>query len=233
MTIDAVPLIGSAKVIAVGPVEFLTRGRPSEFRHHGLTVAARSNAMDALMEVGRDPAAIVMVASVLDDVPATEFIDLLQTFTRVPVIAALASDTTSQAVSELYDHGIAGTVRAPVTPSRLASAVRDIRGSAEPENAVMVCGALELNDSSHRVTWHGRDVVLARRSFDVLRYMMSAYPRVIPLSELAKSFGTRPRDEPEHCRSTIFRLRAAFASACPNVDSPIETVHRVGYRLAV
>lgn len=222
---------GSVKVVAVGNLDLIARGRPAEFRHRGLTLATRPTAMAALLEVGRDPDSIVLVPTNLNDMPLTEFVDVLHSLAHVPVIAGIVPGCSAQAVSELFDHGISSTVALPTSPGRLADAVRASRAPEQTEELVIEVGNLTLDDARHRVTWFEKEVTLAPKNFEILRFMLVAHPRVIPLRELMKHVGDNPQNPAVRARVAIGRLRAAFSEAEPRHDTPIETVHRIGYRL--
>lgn len=187
--------------------------------------------MAALLEVGRDPDSIVLVPTDLSDFPLTDFIDVLRSVAHVPVIAGIVPGCSTHSVSELFDHGIAGTVALPATPGRLADAVLSSRAPDPPERLVLEVGRLTLDDSRHRVTWYGREVTLPPKTFDILRYLLRAYPRVVPVRELVEFVGEASTDRVNGARVAVGRLRTAFLEATPYYGTPIETVHRVGYRL--
>jgi len=231
MTLTIQPITGSIKIVAVGDAHSLARGRPAEFRHRGLNLATRPTAMAALLEVGREPGSIVLVPTDLADMPLTQFIDVLRSVAHVPVIAGLAPGYSTQAVSELYDHGIAGTIALPATPGRLADAVLASGASEQPDELMLELGHLTLDDARHRVTWHNTEVPLPPRNFDLLRYMILSHPRVVPIRELMEFVGEAGGDRANRARVAIGRLRAALTDASPDHGSPIETIHRVGYRL--
>lgn len=234
--ITTAPLSGSVRVLAVGDPHEIFRGRASEFRHQGLTLSHRGTALSALLELGRDPDAVVLVPTEVTDMPLLEFVDVLRSVAHVPVIAGATAGCSTQMISELFDHGVASTVKLPATPSRLAEAIRAIRApraAAEPrdEPLALTIGALSLDEARYRVTWHEREVTLAPRSFALLRFMMEAHPRVLSMRELMDEFEDERGDTGTRVRVAIGRLRAAFQRAAPRYDTPVETVYRVGYRL--
>lgn len=226
---------GSVKVVAFGEPGNLLRGRPAEFRHHGLSLSTRPGTIDALLELGREPTSVALVPTDTTDVPASRIIELVRLLSTMPVIAGVAPGTSERAVSELFDRGVTATVTLPVTPQRLADA---ITATAAPKTTAtgpivtgpIVVGALVLDDAGHRVRWHDNEVFLPPKSFAVLRHLMLAHPRVVGLEELAEtdSGGTK---HPALVQSAISRARVAFAEAARGHPGPIETVHRIGYRV--
>lgn len=236
MTLAISAPVGWVKVIAVGDATVM-RGRPAEFRHVGLALAVRPTPMAALLEVGKDPGALVLVPTRLSAMPVVEFVDVLRSVAHASVIAGVVPGTSTKAVSELFDHGISSTVALPATPSRLAEAVLASRVPTRIDDSVIEVGNLILDNGRHRVTWYGREVVLAPKSFEILRLMMLAYPRVVSLRELVYALESGTDDHAIRIRVAVGRLRAAFADGAPSVGTsmyrgtPIETVPRVGYRL--
>jgi len=193
--------------------------------------------MAALLEIGKDPGALVLVPTNLAEPPLLEFVDVLRSVAHASVIAGVVPGTSTKEVSELFDHGIASTVALPATPTRLAEAVLASRVPTPVDDTVLELGNLILDSGRHRVTWFEREIVLAPRSFDILRYLMLAYPRVVTLRELVLEFDAGIDSHAIRMRVAIGRLRSAFSDGAPAVGTamfrgtPIETVHRIGYRL--
>lgn len=223
--------VGSVRVVAVGEAGLMARGRPAEFRHRGLSLAARPTAVGALLEIGKDPDSVVLVPTDMRDMPLLEFVDVVRSLTHVPVIAGLTLGCESEVVSDLFDHGVARTVSLPVTPTRLAEAVIATRAPERAEQLVHRVGNLTLDEVQHRVTWHGDEVRLGRKDFEILRYLIMAHPRAVPLRELVHEFEDDTHEHSIRVRVAVGRMRARFADAAPRRDAPIETVHRIGYRL--
>ncbi|MFW7413484.1 winged helix-turn-helix domain-containing protein [Demequina sp. SO4-18] len=231
MTVGTSPLATSVRVVAVGDRDALIRGRPIDFRHEGLAVVNRATGLGALLALGRHPRAIALVPTDMEDLPLLEFVDVLRSVAHVPVIAGVAEGCPTQTVSELFDHGISSVVKLPVTPAQLVEATHSAQ-VLEPVNPlVLKIGNLTLDDSGYLVTWHGQPVAITPRSYTLLRYMMAAHPRVLTMRELIHEFEDPSSEPGVRTRVTIGQLRAAFKEAVPHESTPIETVHRVGYRL--
>lgn len=231
MTITVPVISGSVRLIVVGDLDELTRGRPSEFRHRGLTLVPRPTVASALIEVGKEPDALVLVPTDLDDIPITDFVDVLRSLAHVSVIAGISASCSPQFVSELFDHGVASAVLVPATPARLIEAVRACNAPHPAGEMRFELGSITLDEARYRVTWHGREVTLAPQSFGLLRYMLVSYPRVLTVRDIVGELGREGETTPERARSAITRLRRAFIDAVPDEASPVVTVHRVGYRL--
>jgi two-component system KDP operon response regulator KdpE len=225
-----------ARVIAVAtPVADVARGRAAEFRQRGILLESTPSVAAALISIGQDPRSVALVPTDLRDMPLLDFLDVVRAFSTVPVIVGLASAYDNETVAAALDRGSARAVRLPVSADALAHAIDESRGRSIPpaEPEAYHVGDLELDRASYRVHWHGEEVHLAPRLFEMLRYFAAAHPRVVSLEELVSEFGATsgPRDPGERVRVMIGRIRAQLVAARPDLPPPLETVHRVGYRL--
>lgn len=162
-----------------------------------------------------------------------DFIDVVRALSRTPVLLGIPSMYDPQAVSHALDSGIAATVALPATPTTLARALTTVRPPAPTEPRTYQCGKLQLDLDSFRVLWHDHEAHLSPRQFDLLHYLMAAHPRVATTHELVDEFGlARGYERLSPIRVGIRRLRDQLTAAAPDVPQPIETVYRVGYRIA-
>lgn len=228
MTMAAPVVNGWVRLVLVGDVFDLTRGNAAEFRHRGLTLVGHADVASALIDVGQDPGAVVLVPIDLAEMKVTQFVDVVRTLAHVPVIVGLTSEGSPQQVSELFDHGISSVVLLPATPARLFEAVNACR--RQPVGATRLeLGGIVLDEASFRVTSHGRTISLAPQIFGLLRHMMIAHPRVISIEEVAATFDAGGANAQDRARRSIQRLRRAFIDA--GEVNPVVHVPRVGYRL--
>jgi DNA-binding response OmpR family regulator len=223
-----------AHVIAVAarPLD-ISRGRPGEFRQRGVLLDGTPNVAAALVEIGRHPESLVLVPTDLGDMPFLDFIEVICAFSDRRVIVGVTPLCDERTVAAALDRGAAASVELPVTPARLSAAVNDARPAPPPRQETLEIGALRLDLAAHRVTWLGREVLLPPKPFAVLSYLMHASPRVVSLSELAGEFGVGGgvTDRGDRIRVSIGQIRSRFARSHPRGLQPLETVHRVGYRI--
>lgn len=230
MTLEVAAPAWPSRVIAVeAPATAVTRGRAAEFRKSGIVVEGTSTVAAALVSLGNDPSAVPLVPSDLHGMTVPDFIDVVRAFTDTPVIVGIIPGSEPVAAN-----GTARTVHLPVTAVRLAQVIeqsRPIRMSAPTE--VYVAGGLRLDVAAYRVHWGGDEVHLPPRLFELLRYFAAAHPRVVTLEELISEFGSNNnrRDPGERVRVMVGRIRTLFTIVRPDLPPPLETVHRVGYRL--
>ena len=197
-----------------------------------MLIDGTSTLASALVEISRRPESFVLVPSNLDDMPCLDFIDVVCAFSERRVIVGVAPNE-EDIVPEAFARGAAAAVALPVTPTKLASAISVARPTREAGDEVLEIGALRLDLAAHRVFWRGVEVKLAPKPFEVLHYIMAAHPRVLSVEELADEFGANEtgRDRGERTRVSIGRIRHLFAEVSDEGLQPLETVHRVGYRL--
>lgn len=223
-----------ARVITVAAQPFdVARGRPAEFRQRGVVLDGTASVAAALVEIGRDPESLVLVRSDMGDMSLLDFINVVQAFSERVVIIGTAPEHDTELVAGVVERGVATAVALPVTPLKLVSAVNIARPHHPIVTRVLTVGALELDVDAHRVFWNGVQVQLSPRSFDVLHHLMAAHPRVVSMEELAGEVGFNDdaHDRGERVRATVARIRQVLGEAHPRGHQPLETVHRVGYRL--
>ena len=233
MSVALAPLHDWVKVIAVGEGEGVIRGRAAEYRHRGVALASRPSVLAALTEISRDPDAVVIVPTDLDEMPPAAFVALLAAMTRVRVIGGIAPGCSAEDLRDLLESGVDTTLRLPLRPATLAQALTAVQVQTAGTEHVLRCGDLVLDSREHRVVWRGRDVHLAPKEFEILRHLMQAHPGVVTIDRLVSTFERGDESRAIRVRSAVTRLRARFAESDPHAAGVVETVHRIGYRLAL
>lgn len=231
MSLGLVAPEGSTRVIAIGHDESMVRGRPSEFRHRGISLTTRSTGLDGLLEISRDRDCIVLASTDLTDMPFLAFCEIVHSLANVPVIAGAGSVSDGTLAVALAEHGVSRVVPLPVTPARLADVVASMRPAQRAEHPFLRVGRMSIDSAQHAVIWCGEEVRLAPKEFEVLRYMVSVHPRLVTVEELGQEFESAPGDWANRVRVSVARVRNKLEAAAPSHEPPIETVHRLGYRL--
>lgn len=222
-----------ARVVAVTDhPQRIARGRPAEFRYHGVVLSHAGSGAEALADIGRDPATAVLVSNELPDFPLPTFIEVLHTLAHTPVIIGLTPDGDRTRLSMVVGRGDVTVVDLPVTPAKLLRALGSLVHVSQLPNRPLVVGALELDADAHRVRWHRTEVELPPRPFAVLEYLMASHPRPVSIQELCSEFGWQTgTGEVAPARAAIKRIRRALTEAIPGAPEVLVTVRRVGYRL--
>lgn len=233
MTMTLAAPTGSTRVITVGEIARFTRGSAAEFRHSGIALTPRLTSTAALLEVGREPGAVILVSTELEDMAIGDFVDVVRSVARVPLIVGLGRNCDSATLFELLERGVTSTVPLPITPDRLARAVSSVLPPLhqEGEPTVIELGPLVIDSARYTVHCHGVEVHLARKDFEMLRYLAAEFPRVVTMAELIAQFEHGAGERSVRVRSCIGRIRSRFQEQFPEVPLRIENVQRVGYRL--
>lgn len=210
----------------------VARGRSAEFLHAGVTVTQVPSAAAALVAIGQESdVAAVLVPAEMSDMALDDFIEIVHAFGRTPVVVGLAPLSEPNVAASMRERGALETVVLPVTPHRLAQALKSVIVPM-PAPRVYRCGELELDVDAFRVLWHGREVRLAPNTFELLQYLMAASPRVVTMQELVSEFvPAETQWRTDSIRVRIRRLREALGAAVPGAPKPVETVRKVGYRI--
>lgn len=232
MTDVRTAVVGSTRVVSIVSDRPLTRGRPAEFRRHGLALSALSTATGALKKVGSEPHVVLLVPTELPDMPLADFLDIVRSLSTASVLVAVGDDLDAVKAAFALQHGAAGLIGLPVTPIALAQAVHAMPRHTIDTRTSFECGDLVVDVASHRVWWRGEPVHLPPREFSMMAYLAQEYPRLVTIEELVSELGAgRAAGAPERMRHMVSRIRAYFLEATPDVPPPVETVYRVGYRL--
>lgn len=220
----------SVRVITVRQELMVFRGRAAEFRQQGMTVWSYDTAEEALLEVARDPDAVVLVPTELPDMDVVDFIITIRALGQATVVLGLTPGFEARVVSGAFLHGAIAAVRLPATAQSLAQAIVGVR-PVEPEPERLQIGDLVVDVDLYRVLWRGRPVDMAPREFELLRILMTQYPRPVTSLELVGLLGYGGHQPDDNVRRAIRRIRDRFQAIDPTAN-PIRTVHRIGYRIA-
>jgi DNA-binding response OmpR family regulator len=232
MTIAVGPIVGSTRVVVLGPGDHVVRGSQAEYRHFGVSVVVRQDILAALTEVVHDPNAMLVVAA---DVPCEtlrDVLDLAIATCRSSVLLGVTPLTETSAISMAMRAGVRATVDLPISAERLARSLRSLP-SADTGSGPIAVGALTVDRARHRLEWGGVSIDLTPREFDVVAELASHYPGVVRLEDLARDYRGSAADPAAAVRVVITHVRSRISEvAGPAGAAMIQTVRGVGYRLA-
>ncbi len=120
----------------------------------------------------------------------------------------------------------------PAPPSALRAAPDGDEAIAE-EGRFLKRGDLLVDLTRHIITLEGHLLELSPTEFDLLAYLISEAPRVVPAQELVREvqgYDSEPWEARETVRYHIYRLRQKIKEATGRTDV-IRTVRGVGYTL--
>ena len=221
------------RVLAIESPTAPLRGRTAEFRHRGISLSRPADALSALREIAKEPGSIVLVPTDMSGIPLLDFIEIVVALAHAPVVVGVAPDAPPALVAQCLDLGAVGMIALPITPSRLAAVLSPLHRALDREPEIdLQCSRITLSPAEHRVLVGQTEVHLSPKEFDVLRYLMQAFPRVIPVDELVHEFADGDKERTLNVRIAIYRIRTKLTQAAPGHPPLIETLRGIGYRIA-
>lgn len=150
---------------------------------------------------------------------------------RTPVLMLTARDTLSDKL-EGFEAGADDYLVKPFALEELAARITVLtRRGWQTSTARLRVGDLEIDIGKMQVRRAGRKIVLNRACLKILVMLVQAHPNIVARKELEQAlWGDQPPGS-DALRSHIYALRSAIDR--PFKHSLLETVHGVGFRLAV
>ncbi|MEB3308997.1 MAG: response regulator transcription factor [Snowella sp.] len=151
----------------------------------------------------------------------------------MPILMMTARDTVSDKITGL-DAGADDYIVKPVDLGELFARIRALlrRGSVASQ-PILEWGLIKLNPSTYEVSYGDENLYLTRKEYNILELLLRNGRRVLSRSMIIDhiwKMETPPEEDTVkvHIRSLRQKLKAAGAP-----DDLIETLHGVGYRLAI
>ncbi len=193
---------------------------PADTGEEALDVAAVSHPEAAIIDL------------VLPDIDGVEVCRRLREWTQMPIIVLSAIGDEDAKVRALAA-GADDYVTKPFGPRELVARLEAVlrRSGAEPEDAVVRVGELEIDLAARSVKLSGEEVHLTPTEFDLLRALVRNRGRLMTHRDLLVSvWGSGYGEDTQVLRAHVANLRRKIEPA----DGPryIKTDPRVGYRFA-
>jgi two-component system phosphate regulon response regulator PhoB len=147
----------------------------------------------------------------------------------IPILMLTARGDEPDKVAGL-DAGADDYITKPFSTQELLARIRAVLRRRAPEQAsdVVMVGMLQLDGSTHRVTYQDQSIKLGPTEFKLLNYLMHNAERVHSRSQLLdRVWGDHVFIEERTVDVHVKRLREALGQA----GAMIETVRGVGYRI--
>lgn len=193
---------------------------------HGIRTTWCRDGASALLEVGAlAPDVLVVAHQIAGAVSAKDVVATVRDHTGVPVLVGANPDDPSTA-----RHALALRGSAVIARPYDASAVIAFASKGAASTGLLIAGPLVVRTLNHEVRLHDKDVVLTRREFDVLVYLMKQRGRVASSEQISAAVWGHPTDT-NTVAVHIKRLRAKLGSDIQH-GPLICTIRGAGYRLA-
>ena len=150
---------------------------------------------------------------------------------KTPVLMLTARDTLSDKL-EGFDAGADDYLVKPFALEELAARIGVLARRGDQLSTSRLCVAdLEVDIGKMQVQRAGRKIDLNRACLKILIMLMQAHPNIVTRKELEHALWGDAPPGSDALRSHIYALRSAIDK--PFKHSLLETIHGVGYRLAV
>ncbi|MGH3414231.1 MAG: response regulator [Marmoricola sp.] len=199
----------------------------------GFEVGLAATGPEALAELGRHGADIVLLDLMLPGLSGTEVCRRIRQDSNVPVIMVTARDEEVDKVVGL-ELGADDYVTKPYSPRELVARIRAVlRRGAEPDQSddVLVADNVRLDAARHVVTVDGEEIALPRKEFELLELLLRNAGRVLTREQLiARVWGPDYVGDTKTLDVHVKRLRGRIEPD-PARPRQLVTVRGVGYRL--
>jgi DNA-binding response OmpR family regulator len=160
---------------------------------------------------------------------------LRQSNNKTPVIVLSAKSELSDRLQG-FEFGADDYVPKPFFLEELVARIKavTVRVSAEPVVSEVVVDKLKLDVVTREVIWHDVRAVLSQREFVLLKYLMRSPGQIFSRKQILENVWHINFDPQSNLvDSCIQRLKRKLLRNTEDVDSPIESVRGIGYRIRV
>jgi two-component system OmpR family response regulator len=198
----------------------------------GFRVEEAANGRDALAAARARPPDLIVLDVRMPEMDGLETCRELRKTSRVPIVFLSSADEEIDRVLGL-ELGGDDYLGKPFSPRELVARAKAVLRRLEPQVAakdVLRRGPLALDEERFEASWNGNAVVLTITEFHLLAALLRAPGKVFTRDELiSRAYGGIAVSE----RTVDSHLRRVRSKLAAVGGQPIETVHGLGYRLAV
>jgi two-component system, OmpR family, response regulator len=203
-------------------------------RRSGYQLLTAGNGKAALDVAARERPAMVILDILMPGLDGVAVCRRLRAVSDVPVIFLTSKDEKVDRILGL-ELGADDYVVKPFSPGELVARVKAVLrrkgGSVALESDRLVRGSLTIDIEAHSATWAGTEVELTATEFALLKAIAAQPRRALTRDNLMTAAYADARFVSDRTiDSHVRHIRAKFQVLG---GDPIETVHGVGYKLAV
>ncbi|MCI6517408.1 MAG: response regulator transcription factor [Lachnospiraceae bacterium] len=179
----------------------------------------------------------ILLDIMMPEMNGYEVCRLLRTFTSAPILFLTGKSSEDDKITGLTC-GADDYIVKPYSLRELKARVdilllRMGQLKAASDNHSLVIGNLTIDKVAHKALFHGEDLRLANREYEVLLYMAEHPDRDISFEELGNAlFGTYMEADRRSVMVNVSRLRKKFDGS-HELSNHIETVWGKGYRFII
>jgi DNA-binding response OmpR family regulator len=201
-------------------------------KQEGYAVDAAATGEQALESIGVTDYDLILLDINLPDLSGLSIIKSLRdkhNETRIMIVSA--NKSIDDRIRGL-DLGANDYMVKPFDFGELCAHIRALlRRNFTPEPALLVTGKLSIDQNKHRVTYDGAEIVLTKKEYEILAYLMRQNDRMISAEELLEHVWDEDADPfSQVIRVHIYSLRKKLSQATGGKET-ITTLKGVGYGL--
>ena len=201
----------------------------------GFVVRPHSDPVKALQDLLSQPADLAVLDIKMPQMDGLELLARLRAHSAIPVVFLTSKDAEDDQLYAL-SQGADDYITKPFSIRLLVGRIRAVLRRAEPAfgpdvpRALMVRGALVLDEDRHLCTWRGEALSLTVTEFLLLQALARRPGHVKSRNQLMDAaYGDQIYVEDRTIDSHVKRIRKKFRARDP-AFSQIETLYGVGYR---
>jgi two-component system KDP operon response regulator KdpE len=219
-------------ILVVDDEPQILRALRTSLTGHGYEVLSSGTGEEALAVAAASRPDLVILDLGLPDIDGIEVIKGVRSWSSVPIVVLSVRDAQAEKVAAL-DAGADDYLTKPFGIEELLARVRATlrrAGPAEPEDAELRFGELEVDLAAHRVSLAGEDVHLTPTEFGLLEAFVT-HPGMLLTHPwlLRRVWGPRYEDESHYLRVYVRQLRQKLGDHA-SAPGLIATEPGVGYR---
>jgi two-component system response regulator RegX3 len=223
------------RVLVVDDEESFRETLAFMLRKEGFDVATAATGQDALDDLERDGADLVLLDLMLPGVSGTEVCRQIRQRTKTPVIMVTAKDSEVDKVVGL-ELGADDYVTKPFSTRELLARMRavlrrsDANDILDSDEDVLTAGAVRMDVERHIVTVDDRQVQLPLKEFELLRMLLLNAGRVMTRTQLIdRVWGSDYVGDTKTLDVHVKRLRSKIEKDPAN-PTMLTTVRGLGYK---
>jgi two-component system KDP operon response regulator KdpE len=221
-----------AHILVVDDEASIRRYLRAALSAQGFVVYEAAFGQEALKLSLSNPIDLIILDLGLPDLDGIEVTRRLREWSKLPIIVLSVREAESDKIAAL-DMGANDYITKPFGTGELMARIRVAlrSGATEPDQPILQCGALSMDQTTRLVTVDGREVDLTPTEYDLLRLFMQNAGKVLTHGQiLRKIWGNAYEAEMRILRVNISNLRHKIE---PDPSQPyyLLTESGVGYRL--
>lgn len=205
----------------------------TRLRKEGYAIDEASTGEEGLYQLQEFPIDLAVVDLGLPDFSGTELITKARKLgSQIPIIILTARNRWQEKVQGL-ESGADDYMTKPFEIEELLARVRMlVRRSGRWANAVLTCGPITLEPSTHTVTKKGKKIELTSFEFRVLEYLMTHAGEVISKMTLNEHIYEEDMDRDSNVMEVFVRRLRKKLDPDSKLN-PIETIRGEGYKFTL